>query len=236
MIRINCISSPRNISTALMYSFREREDTSVLDEPFYAFYLAKSGKIHPGREEILASQPHDPQEVFQSFDACPTPVLYIKNMAHHMRLLQADDFTHYKTLLLIRDPRQLIASFAQIIDNPDMNDIGVRDQYDLYKHYSDRGQSVCILDSGELLKDPPGVMERLCACLGIPYDQTMLQWPPGPRPEDGVWAKYWYANVHKSTGFSTQSTSNRPLPEHCHTLYDQAMPYYAELYSHSIKA
>ena len=116
MIGINCISTPRNISTALMYAFRERNDTSVIDEPFYAFYLAKTGKVHPGRDEILNSQPHDPATVFQSFDECTTPVLYIKNMAHHMRLLEADHFNHYKTLLLIRDPRQLIASFAQIID------------------------------------------------------------------------------------------------------------------------
>ena len=236
MIRINCISTPRNISTALMYSFAQRTDTAVLDEPFYAHYLAVTGREHPGRDEILASQPHDPSKVFRSFDKLSAPVLYIKNMAHHMRHLEPDDFTGYSTLLLIRDPGQLIASFAQVIDRPDMNDIGMRDQFNLFNYYADSGSRVTVLDTGELLKDPPGVLSALCESLGMPYSESMLTWEPGPRPEDGVWAKHWYANVHKSTGFAMQKTSSRPLPEHCWELYEAAMPYYRQLFSQSIKA
>jgi hypothetical protein len=29
----------------------------------------------------------------------------------------------------------------------------------------------------------------------------MLAWPAGPRDTDGVWAKHWYADVLRSTGF-----------------------------------
>ena len=34
-----------------------------------------------------------------------------------------------------------------------------------------------------------------------PYDDAMLSWPAGPKPEDGVWAEHWYASAHRSTGF-----------------------------------
>ena len=52
-IRIAMWSGPRNISTAMMRSFGNREDTFVIDEPFYAFYLSHSGFNHPGKEEVL---------------------------------------------------------------------------------------------------------------------------------------------------------------------------------------
>ena len=47
---INLISGPRNLSTALMYSFSQRPDTVVIDEPFYAHYLVTTGIDHPSRE------------------------------------------------------------------------------------------------------------------------------------------------------------------------------------------
>ena len=42
-IRIAMWSGPRNISTAMMRSFENRPDTVVIDEPFYAHYLDKTG-------------------------------------------------------------------------------------------------------------------------------------------------------------------------------------------------
>ena len=51
-IRIAMWSGPRNISTAMMRSFENREDTFVIDEPFYAFYLSHSGFNHPGKRRF----------------------------------------------------------------------------------------------------------------------------------------------------------------------------------------
>ena len=50
---INMWSGPRNISTALMRSFENRKDTSVIDEPFYAYYLQKTKLKHPMYREII---------------------------------------------------------------------------------------------------------------------------------------------------------------------------------------
>ena len=58
-------SCPRNVSTALMYSFIERPDTLVFDEPLYAHYLCVSGAKHPGREDTLISQENDGEKVVQ---------------------------------------------------------------------------------------------------------------------------------------------------------------------------
>jgi Sulfotransferase domain len=234
--RINCISSPRNISTALMYSFAQRNDTTVFDEPFYAFYLNQSGRIHPGRKEILNSQPHTFEEVFSILNHSDSDILYIKNMAHHMRLIPLAHFEDYINVLLIRNPSLLIASFARIIENPDMLDIGLEDQYRIWKHFEDLGRDVIIIDSGELLTDPKNVMHDFCDRLEISFKDTMLQWNPGARPEDGVWARYWYYNVHKSVGFEKQPTSSRPFPVRCKELLDEALPLYEQLYSHAIKA
>ena len=63
--RINLWSSPRNISTAMMYSFAQRDDTIVFDEPLYAHYLKVTGIHHPGKEEILQSQDNDGEKVIE---------------------------------------------------------------------------------------------------------------------------------------------------------------------------
>jgi len=237
--RIHLISNPRNLSTALMYSFAQRNDTRVVDEPLYAYYLKLRPEVdHPGKEEILQSQSTHLQEVIDDIllKTYDRPVLFIKNMAHHLIEMETDFLLSMTNLFLIRNPKQLIASMAKVMKQPGMEDIGARQQYELFEWLSRKGHKPLVLDSGELLKDQHTVMPKLCAALEIPYEPNMLEWKPGALPEDGVWAKYWYHNVHQSTGFSPQPSSSRPLPEHLKPLYDEALPYYKALYQHAIKA
>jgi len=237
VLRINLISSPRNISTALMYSFAQRGDTRVVDEPFYGYYLKISSARHPGREEVIESMETDAVQIVEdllSFN--DKPVLFIKNMAHHLVDVDNRFFVSVTNVFLIRNPEQLISSFAQVIAKPTMTDIGVAKQYEIYNHVTRRADEPVILDSGELLKNPEVVLTKLCGRLGIPFDRAMLSWKPGPRPEDGVWAKYWYQNVHKSSGFEPQATSTRQLPERLASLYEEALPYYREMFEEALKA
>ncbi|HRJ31490.1 MAG TPA: sulfotransferase family protein [Cyclobacteriaceae bacterium] len=230
MKTINIISSPRNISTALMYSFAHRTDTEVVDEPFYAVYFIKTGIVHPGREEVLAHQSHKEEDVLQDlFSPHNKPVFFIKNMAHHLEVLNHFPFERCENIILIRNPKQIIASYAQVITMPVMRDIGIEYQYNLFDQLSASGQEPLVLDSGLLLENPEAVLTRLCDKLKIPFEKSMLNWPAGPKPYDGVWAPYWYANVHKSTGFEKQQTSERPLPDHLITLYNEAKKYYEKL-------
>ena len=234
MIYLNLISGPRNISTALMYSFAQRSDTDVIDEPFYACYLSRTQANHPGKEDVLNSQSSD-EEVVKSeiFQQGIKPVLFIKNMAHHIEVVGDDFLSLCINVFLIRDPKQLIASYAQVIDNPTMRDIGVEHEYQLFQKVS--SQKSIVIDSGLLLQNPESVLRQLCDRLGIKFESKMLQWKAGPKEYDGVWAPHWYANVHRSTGFERQATSDRPLPKQLESLYQTASVYYQKLLKHALK-
>ena len=43
--------------------------------------------------------------------------------------------------------------------------------------------------------------------IGIPWDEAMLSWPKGPKPEDGIWAKHWYTRLHRTTASVRCQTS-----------------------------
>ena len=86
-MRIAMWSGPRNISTTMMYAFAARGDTAVMDEPFYAAYLARTGLDHPMREEIIAAGDTDPARVAATLTARPPAgkaILYQKHMCQHM--------------------------------------------------------------------------------------------------------------------------------------------------------
>lgn len=234
---INLISGPRNISTALMYSFAQREDTIVLDEPFYAVYLHKSGANHPGAGEVLSSMPVDESEVLRNiFRDRPKPVLFIKNMAHHIEVIENTFLDRVTNVFLIRDPKQIIASYAEVIENPSMRDIGIQYQYEVFEQLCESDERPVVIDSGILLKDPRAVLTELCEALGLRFQDDMLQWSAGPKPYDGIWAPHWYSNAHRSVGFEKQSSSERGLPHRLLPLYEEAAKYYNKLVSFAIRA
>lgn len=236
MMIIHLISSPRNVSTALMYSFAQRRDTIVMDEPFYAYYLKNCQIEHPGMDHIIEKCESDPDKIIQNILKYKNSkkILFIKNMAHHIADLDIDFMVDMKNIFFIRNPLQLITSFAKVIANPGLADIGIKTIYQIYSQSKD-GSSV-VLDSGELLKDPHGVLGKLCNDCKIPFDESMISWPAGPKPYDGIWAEYWYENVHKSTSFAKQRATDRTLSDKYLSLYESALPFYNELFKHSIKA
>lgn len=233
MLYVNLISGPRNISTALMYSFAQRSDTLVCDEPFYACYLSRTHADHPGKKEVLEAQSSDDAIVRdQLFKKHEKPVFFIKNMAHHIEVVNDEFLSHCINIFLIRDPKQIIASYAQVIENPTLNDIGIEYEYELFDKIKGRK---LVIDSGLLLEDPKSVLTKVCDYIGIPFEPQMLTWPAGPKTYDGVWAPHWYSNVHRSTGFEKQATSNRALPENLTPVYKAADIFYKNLLHHAIK-
>ncbi|MEO8471418.1 MAG: sulfotransferase family protein [Chryseolinea sp.] len=236
MIRINSISGPRNISTALMYSFAQREDTMVMDEPFYAFYLHETGIIHPGAEEVLKSQPVSENVVRQQIiDFLGKEVLFIKNMAHHMAIVDQSFVEEVTNVFLIRDPKKMLASYADVIHAPTLMDIGIAYQHELFNRLLKDGRHPVVIDSGLLLENPATVLKQLCQRLDLPFYKEMLHWQAGPKSYDGVWAPHWYKNVHRSTGFEQQTTSNRTLPARLSALNDEAQYYYQAMAPFSLQ-
>lgn len=233
---INLISGPRNVSTALMYSFAQRTDTRVWDEPFYAVYLHKSGAPHPAADVVMRTLPNDENKVRSAILSADEPVQFLKNMAHHMELLDNALFAPAKNIFLIRDPRQILASYAEVIATPVMRDIGIAYQYNLFSRLKEDGMDPLVLDAGALLENPGGLLKVLCERCELNYEQRMEHWPPGPKPYDGVWARHWYANVHSTTGFQKQTTSSRALPHHLDDLLSEARSIYEKLLPFSLNA
>lgn len=231
--RINLWSSPRNVSTALMYSFAQRPDTRVVDEPLYAHYLKHSPRpvIHPGQEAILASQLQDGAQVVrqQLLGPVEQPVVVFKQMTHHLIALDRSFLLEMKNVLLIRHPRRIIASYAKVIPEPVMEDVGIQMQYELAQYLKVHGRLDAVLDSKDLLLDPKQQLEQLCEKLDIPFYEKMLSWPAGPRPEDGVWAPHWYANVHQSTGFAPYQEREVALNPQQEALANACQPFYEAL-------
>jgi hypothetical protein len=232
-MRIAMWSGPRNLSTAMMYSFGARSDFAVVDEPFYAAYLTLTGLQHPMRDEIIASQPTDPQKVIdQLLGSIPAqkPHFYQKHMAQHM----IDDVprewvAQVTNIFLIRHPARVAASFSAKYDNPTLADIGFVQQAELYEQLTAQGHAPVVIDSADIRRAPETMLKRLCAAIDLPWDPAMLNWPMGGHPDDGVWAAHWYASVHGSTGFANAEGPLPALDGPRADLADAAMPVYEKL-------
>jgi hypothetical protein len=234
--RINMWSGPRNVSTALMYAFAQRADTRVVDEPLYGHYLRVSGAPHPGADEVMRHMRTEAQAVIHEviLGGCDRPVLFLKQMAHHLVELDRSFLAQTVNVLLIRDPVQMLPSLAQNLAVPTLRDTGLALQSELYAHLVSLGQEPPILDAKQLLLDPAGVLGELCARLGLPFDRAMLNWPAGSRPEDGIWAKHWYHAVHQSTGFQPYVEKNTPMPAALQPLLAACLPHYHQLAARAI--
>lgn len=244
IVRIAMWSGPRNLSTALMRSFSARGDTAVIDEPFYAAYLAATGREHPMRDEVLAAQPHDPREVAAALlGPVPggRPIYYQKHMTHH--LLPAFDRSWLDSLthaFLLRAPAEVLASYVETRAEVELPDIGIVEQRELFDRACDRlGCPPPTIDSRELLADPAGMLRALCGALGIDYTDAMLSWPAGRHPSDGVWAPAWYAAVERSTGFARPAPRpqrSAQLPAALARIADQAATHFEHMAAHRLRA
>jgi len=233
-------SGPRNISTAMLRSWGNRPDTFVCDEPLYAHYLQQTGIDHPGAAEVIAAQDPDWRNVVAWLTgAIPDnkPIFFQKQMAHHL-LPRIDRgwLDLVANAFLIRDPREMLVSLAKVLPNPTVADTGLPQQVEIFEWVQRRGGGAPpVIDARDVLDDPRSMLSQLCEALGVPFLEAMLAWPAGPRDTDGVWAKYWYANVEKSTAFQRPATTNETLPAHLEPLLEECLPYYQRLHEQRMK-
>ena len=230
-------SGPRTVSTALMRSFGNRADAVVVDEPLYGYYLARTDVHHPGRDDVIASMPCDWRQILAEIAQAPLPagksVYYQKHMTHHL-LPEVDRalLGRLSHAFLIRDPRRLLASYARVRSQPTLADLGLEQQAEIFRAFGGP-----VIDSADILRNPRAALEALCDALGLPFDPAMLSWPAGPRPTDGVWARYWYDGVWQSTGFGQyREPVADELPAELEPLARQCQPFYSELAAHRLRA
>jgi hypothetical protein len=241
-LRIAMWSGPRNLSTAMMRSFSSRIDTAVLDEPFYAHYLKRTGIAHPDREKVIDAYETDWNKIIRFING-PIPdgksIWYQKHMAHHMLLhkdyeplLAAGALTH---AFLIRDPVEVINSYTKVHSEMSAAETGLPYQIDLFNRLKGlTGRIPIVIDAKDVLIDPRRSLSRLCGAIGIEFSERMLSWPAGPHPNDGNWAPHWYTAVYRSTGFEPYQPKNEPIPPQYRKILALVQEFYDQLAVHKL--
>lgn len=230
-LRINVWSSPRNLSTALMYSWRQRVDTTVVDEPLYAYYLSETGKVHPANDEVIASQDDDGEAVVRDVLLADydTPVVFIKHMAKQLLDLDRGFMAAGTNVLLTRDPIEMLSSLQVQIPDLTLEDTGFTELISILETALADGNEPIVIDSTTLLKSPRDVLTQMCERVGLEFDEVMLSWPSGPKPEDGVWAPHWYHRVWESTGWEPFVPKQIELNEPAQAVLPEAQDAYDRL-------
>ena len=233
-------SGPRNISTATMRAWGNRGDTVVIDEPFYAFYLKATGKQHPAAGEVIAAGEIDWRKVVaQLTDPIPNDkrIFFQKQMTHHL-LPEVDRqwLDAVTNCFLIRDPRDVIASYVKQWENPALEDLGYVQQAEIFDFVRTRAKSLPpILDAKDVLENPERMLRLLCKLVGVEFSESMLSWPSGLRETDGVWARYWYTDVARTTSFRPYRPMHGEVPERLREAYERCRECYQRLYEHRLR-
>lgn len=239
-MRIAMWSGPRNISTAMMRSWGNRPDTFVCDEPFYALYLQATGLPHPGAAEVIAGGETDWRKVVAQVSAdvpAGKRIFYQKQMTHH--LLPEIDRAWLGTVtncFLIRDPAEVIASYIKKNNDPALDDIGFAQQAEIFDWVrAHTGAIPPVIDARDVLENPDKILRLLCDAVGVEFMEAMLSWPPGLRETDGIWAKHWYGEVEKSTGFHGPAAASPPqVPRRLRAVHAGSQECYARLYQYRL--
>jgi len=230
-------SGPRNISTAMMRAWGNRPDTLVVDEPFYACYLNATGKKHPGADEVIATGETDWRKVVTRLTGPISDgkrIFYQKQMTHHL-LPEVDrewlaGVTH---CFLIRDPREVISSYVKKREDPELEDLGFVQQAEIFDWVCKRTNAIPpVVNAKDVLENSERMLRLLCDAVGIEFSELMLSWPPGLRETDGVWAKYWYGEVAKSTSFEPYRPRRDEVPKHLLEIHKRCRECYDRLYEY----
>jgi hypothetical protein len=239
-IRIAMWSGPRNISTAMMRAWENRRDTAVVDEPFYAYYLKATGKQHPGADEVIATGETDWRKVVARLTG-PIPkgkrIFFQKQMTHHL-LPEVDRewLGAVTNCFLIRDPREVIASYRKKREDPALEELGFVQEAEIFDFVRDRTNAILpILDAKDVLENPDRMLRLLCKAVGIDFTESMLSWPPGLRETDGIWAKHWYDEVARSTSFQPYRPRDDEIPEQFGEIYERCRRCYQRLHEYRLR-
>jgi len=237
-------SGPRNISTAMMRAWGNRADTVVIDEPFYAYYLERTGKKHPGAAEVIARGETDWRKIVaqltgpipESRHKGPSYIFFQKHMTHHLLPeIDREWILNLTNCFLIRDPREVILSYIKKNPELTLDDLGFVQQCDIFDFVRDRTDSIPpVVDARDILQNPERTLRLLCIAVGVTFDKAMLSWPPGLRETDGIWAKYWYQEVARSTSFQPYKPRDGKVPAGLHEIYQHCQDCYQKLYQHRL--
>jgi hypothetical protein len=224
----------------MMRAWGNRPDTGVTDEPFYAYYLERTGKKHPGAADVIARGETDWRKIVARLTKEPIPddkrIFFQKQMTHHfLPEIDREWIVDLTNCFLIRDPREVILSYLKKNPEPALEDLGFVQQCEIFDFVRDRTDSIPpVVDARDILQNPERTLRLLCIAVGVTFDKAMLSWPPGLRETDGIWAKYWYQEVARSTSFQPYKPRDGKVPAGFHEIYQHCQDCYQKLYQHRL--
>ena len=229
-------SGPRNLSTALMRSFENRDDTIVHDEPFYGYYLFKTQLNHPMKDEIISNYPIAQNEIIKNITTKQkNKIYYQKHMTHHIvKNTRINWIKKGYNCFLIRHPSKVINSYIQKNTLRNINDIGFKKQFEIFKKIKKNNSKFLVINADDILINPIDSMKKLCKKLNINFSKKMLNWPKGKRDTDGIWSKVWYKKVEQSTTFNKFSKEYIVVPKKYSEIYDESLKYYDAMNKYSL--
>lgn len=223
-------SGPRNLSTALMRSFENREDTKVWDEPFYAYYLKETKKDHPLANEIINKYETNLEKIIDLVTAEKDFIYFQKHMSHHIiKKIPINWITKGINCFLIRHPKEVLLSYIQKNDLIDSNDLGYPAQLRLFNYIKTSNKKILVIDAKDLSEKPEIILKKICKKINIPFTEKMLNWPKGRRDSDGIWEKIWYKNVKSSTSFNKILNKEYEIPKKYNHIYNECLRIYDQL-------
>ena len=217
-----------------MYSFAQRSDTRVLDEPLFGHFLKHTGVARPSREEVLRTMPTTKREALATLAPGPSDdVLFLKHMANHLEGLDWSevDGPDHRHIILTRHPDGVLPSYRAHIDRPTLLDLGYAHQHGILNL---AGERAVVVTAESLFAHPQAMLRVLCNALDLPWQKDMLTWKKGGRPEDGVWARYWYDGVHQSTGWEPRELQHGKVPESLSDLRERCLEHYLALQARAL--
>jgi hypothetical protein len=213
-----------------MRSWSSRKDTSVTDEPFYAYYLKETQIKHPMHEKIINRYLSDYDEIVDYLiNKVPNQkhIWYQKHMAHHLiNLTKIDWIKKCENCILLRHPKEVISSYTAKNKLNSITELGYPQQFEIAKFLKESNQRFKIIDSEDLLKNPKEVLFDWCESINIKFDESMLQWKKGSHLNDGIWWQHWYNNVIKTSGFRKYQKKDISIENKYDSIYNDSMEYY----------
>ena len=229
-------SGPRNISTALLRSFSNRDDTIVYDEPFYSYYLKETNLNHPMKDEIIDFYPTKENEVIKSILENKKGIYYQKHMTHH--ILDKTNIEWLKkgiNCFLIRHPSKVINSYIKKNTLQSITDIGFDQMFRLFKYVNKNiSKEIIVINSDTLLENPELYLKKLCQNLNIDFSTKMLKWPKGKTNDFGIWYKHWYHDIINSTEFAITKNIIKDVPKNYEKIYMESLNIYDHMNQYSI--
>jgi hypothetical protein len=233
---ISMWSAPRSLSTVLLYSFAQHSRCRYFDEPFLWHYLKTAESFDlQGVKPYLESDLADAEKQYASLFTCePGKTFdYVKNMAYQWKNLDETWPDRFTNAFLIRSPEKMVASYLKNCATCCADDFALDKLWEIYQRTEAQGQPAPVIDADDLLNHPELILKALCRLFGIHFEETMLNWQPGPLPGNITLPGTWYDDVMESTGFRKPASSTAPvqLDRRHRTVADQMKPLYEKLHN-----